>query len=105
MPVQVQLSTTNAISFEDFDDDGISDILIGGNFYDSKPEVGRYDASYGSLLIGDGKGGFKLMPPAQSGLILDGQVRGITTVQTAEGYNVVVVNNDDYAQMFVKKEY
>jgi hypothetical protein len=104
LPRQVQFSSTNAISIDDYNGDGKTDVLLAGNFYKSKPEVGRYDASYGSLLIGDGDGGFELMPVAQSGLKLDGQVRGIARVKTAEGYNIVVVNNDDYAQMFTKRE-
>ena len=100
LPVQAQLSTTHAISIEDYNGDGINDILLAGNFYDSKPEVGRYDASYGSLLIGDGNGGFDLMPVAESGLKLDRQVREIANIHTVNGPKIVVLNNDDYLQMF-----
>ncbi len=47
-----------AIAVNDFDKDGNTDIIMGGNFYESKPEVGIYDASYGVFLKGDGKGNF-----------------------------------------------
>jgi hypothetical protein len=104
LPEQVQYSTSNAISIEDYNGDNIADILIGGNFYDAKPEVGRYDASYGCLLIGDGTGSFKFMPPALSGLVLDRQVRSIARIKTSDGYKILVANNDDYAQMFEKRE-
>ena len=42
---------------------------MGGNFYQSKPEVGIYDASYGVLLKGDGKGNFTAVNEKQSGII------------------------------------
>jgi hypothetical protein len=38
------------IVVNDFDKDGNADIIMGGNFYESKPEVGIYDASYGIFL-------------------------------------------------------
>ena len=58
LPIAAQLSPMYGIAAEDFDKDGNIDILMGGNFYQSKPEAGIYDASYGILLKGDGKGNF-----------------------------------------------
>jgi hypothetical protein len=98
--MQVQFSSTFAISVEDFNGDNLPDILLGGNMYQSKPEMGRYDASYGSLLAGDGSGSFELVPPTESGLKIDKAVRGICNVATPYGDRVVVVNNDDFPQLF-----
>jgi hypothetical protein len=100
LPMQVQFSSTFAISVEDFNGDNLPDILLGGNMYQSKPEMGRYDASYGSLLAGDGSGSFELVPPTESGLKIDKAVRGICNVATPYGDRVVVVNNDDFPQLF-----
>src|SRR5258708_21647795 len=58
LPGEAQFSPVYGILPGDFDGDGKLDLLVGGNFYESKPEVGIYDASYGLLLKGDGKGGF-----------------------------------------------
>src|SRR3978361_841228 len=58
LPVEAQFSVMYGISVNDYDGDGKQDILLGGNFYQSKPEAGIYDASYGVLLKGDGKGNF-----------------------------------------------
>ncbi len=102
LPMQVQFSNTYAISVEDYDNDGFPDILFGGNMYESKPEMGRYDASYGSLLLGNGKGGFRLMPVVDSGLKIDGPVRVIRKVSTPHGDRIVVANNNDNAQIFRK---
>ncbi len=61
----------------DLDGDGFLDLIIGGNEFDVKLKFGRYDSSQGAVLLGDGKGGFKYLNPAQSGLSLKGQIRAI----------------------------
>lgn len=58
LPVQAQLSPMYGIATEDFDKDSNVDISMGGNFYQGQPQVGIYDASYGVLLKGNGKGDF-----------------------------------------------
>ena len=50
LPIESQVSNIYAIATNDFDNDGDQDIVMGGNLYSVKPEVGRYDASYGSYL-------------------------------------------------------
>lgn len=100
LPMQVQFSNTYAILVDDYNDDAIPDILFGGNMYESKPEMGRYDASYGSLLLGDGEGGFNLLPVPESGLKIDRAVREIRKVATPLGDRIVVANNNNYVQVF-----
>jgi hypothetical protein len=81
LPIDAQLSMTYAIAVEDFDQDGNPDIILGGNLYSVKPEVGRYDASYGAFLKGDGKGNFVAVPSRKSGLFLDGEIRDLTVIE------------------------
>ncbi len=85
LPAEAQYAPVYAISVDDFDGDGIKDILLGGNFYRSKPEVGIYDASYGLLLKGDGKGGFLAVPPRRFGPPVKGETKDIVRVRTAKG--------------------
>ena len=75
LPNAAQQSPVYAISVQDFDGDGHQDLLLGGNLYGAKPEVGRYDASYGTLLRGDGQGNFKAVRSLESGLRLEGEIR------------------------------
>jgi len=60
------------------------------------PLEGRYDASYGLLLHGDGRGGFAAVDMEQSGLAIDGQVRHMALLKRANGDRLIVVarNND-----------
>ena len=45
----------NAILCEDLDEDGVLDLLLAGNEYQADVMIGRYDASYGCFLKGDGQ--------------------------------------------------
>jgi len=100
LPTEAQLSTVAGIKAGDFDHDGFQDLLIGGNFYQSKPEAGIYDASYGLLLKGDGKGGLTPVPAARSGFFVKGVVRDIATLKTKHQPIIIVAKNNDSIQLF-----
>ena len=102
LPLEVQLSPVYAIYADDLDADGHQDLLLGGNLYRSKPEVGRYDASYGSCLLGDGQGGFTTIKPEHTGIFLNGEVRDIAKISTKEGEKIVVSRNNDKAVLLQK---
>jgi len=95
LPTEAQLSPTYAIAAGDFDKDGNIDILMGGNFYQSKPEVGIYDASYGTLLKGDGKGNFVAVPAQQSGISIRGAVRDMAILKIQKKRIVLIAKNTD----------
>jgi hypothetical protein len=95
LPVEAQLAPVNAVVAADFDRDGHLDLLLAGNFFGVPPSQGRYDASHGVLLRGDGHGRFVSMDAPHSGLEIDGQVRRMRTVRTPTGPLVAVARNDD----------
>jgi hypothetical protein len=95
-----RFSPVYAVEAGDFSSDGNSDLLLGGNLYNVKPEVGRYDASYGSFLAGDGKGGFGNIPAKESGFRLEGEIRDIMEISTARGRIIVVGRSNDHLQVF-----
>ncbi len=103
LPVEAQFSVVYAISVDDFNHDGHVDIVLGGNLYSVKPEMGRYDAGYGTFLRGDGKGNFTSVPAKESGLFLDGEVRDMTTLDVAgKKYLVATRNNNSMVTLKVK---
>ena len=75
LPTEAQFSPVYGILADDFNQDGHVDLLLGGNFYRSKPEIGIYDASYGLTLQGDGTGQFAVVK--RSGFFVRGEVRDI----------------------------
>lgn len=58
LPNEVQYSPVYAIGCTDVNGDCFQDLIFGGNLYGVQPEVGRYDASYGNILMNNGKGHF-----------------------------------------------
>ena len=61
----------------------------------AKPEVGRYDASYGLLLTGDGKDNFTPVSASESGIRMDGEVRDIISLSSAKKSLILVSRNND----------
>lgn len=102
LPSEVQFSTMNSLVSHDFDGDKKPDLLIGGNFYDCNIQMGRYDASYGTLLINQGKGQFKTMHNRQINLILEGQIRNLRMIQFKEYTLILAARNNEGLQILKK---
>jgi hypothetical protein len=95
LPIEAQFSPVFAILVDDLDKDGDIDLLLGGNLYRVKPEVGRYDASYGTFLKGDGRGNFKTVLNRDCGLMIDGEVRDIKRIKVGKDNLIIVARNND----------
>lgn len=103
---QAQVSPVTAILPMDFTGDGKLDLLLAGNFYDVLPEVVRYDALYGLLLKGDGKGNFIPVEATESGMNMKGQVRHLRGIQQKNGdLLVIAAKNDQPAQVWKVKNH
>jgi hypothetical protein len=77
LPVQAQFSPVFTITALDYDGDGKEDLLLCGNINHARLRFGKYDANYGVLLRGDGKGGFRYIDQVHSGFHLRGDVRSV----------------------------
>ena len=100
LPDQAQLSPIFGILIQDFDEDGKEDVLLGGNFFRSKPEVGIYAANYGVYLKGDGKGRFTSIPSQQSGFFVRGEIRDIKKLTINGASTVLVGRNNESPKWF-----
>ena len=80
LPVQAQFSPVYTISTLDYDRDGNEDLLLCGNISHTRIRLGKYDANYGVLLKGDGKGHYTYVPQLKSGFKLWGDVRSVLTI-------------------------
>ncbi|GHB60125.1 VCBS repeat-containing protein [Persicitalea jodogahamensis] len=80
LPLEAQFSPVFAVASLDYDKDGKKDLILGGNTSQGRLRLGKYDANYGLLLKGDGKGNFTTIPQKQSGFRLTGDVRSILSI-------------------------
>jgi len=95
LPDQAQISCINGIVPYDYNDDGNLDILVAGNMYGSEIETPRNDASYGCLLLGDGKGNFSTLSVSESGVFIKGDTKGIEKIKSKNGLFIIAANNSD----------
>ena len=102
LPVEAQFAPVYASVAEDFTGDGRIDLLVAGNFSGVTPLYGRYDASYGLLLRGDGAGAFFPVDMAESGVLLRGEVRDLKPLRSANGDQLIVVARNDSTVQVVR---
>jgi hypothetical protein len=76
LPAEAQFAPASAVSVADFDGDGRPDLFLGQNLTGIHPDAVRQDAGLGLLLRGDGRGGFRPVRSADSGLRIHGDQRG-----------------------------
>jgi hypothetical protein len=79
---EAQLFPVFAIEVMDMNEDGLKDILLGGNLYEAHITYGRYDAGYGLFLKGGKNMNFESIPFRESGVILKGEIRDIKFLNT-----------------------
>lgn len=102
LPLEAQLAPIFAGTAVDYNQDGETDLLLAGNFYDVLPEIGRYDANRGLTLQREVGGQFGSVAPSRSGFIVTGQVRKMRLVRGANGRRMVVLaKNNDRTQLFL----
>jgi hypothetical protein len=95
LPAAAQFAPVFSILVLQTDSDDSPEILLGGNFYRSKPEIGMYDASYGLLLdVGEDR----LITPVKgtkSGVNLAGEIRDMLLIDWKHKPTVLVARNND----------
>ncbi|HMH32970.1 MAG TPA: VCBS repeat-containing protein [Puia sp.] len=80
LPAQAQFSPVYTITALDYDKDGKEDLLLCGNINHARLRFVKYDANYGILLKGDGKGNFSYVNQQQSGFNLRGDIRSVINI-------------------------
>ncbi len=96
LPREAQMFPIFSFVVQDVNKDGHVDILAVGNWFAVQPDLGRQDAGYGLVLLGDGSGIFSPLNPGDSGFWVTGEGRDMKVVSTANGEKSILVsrNND-----------
>jgi enediyne biosynthesis protein E4 len=80
LPTLAQASPIYAIHVQDFNNDGIKDLILAGNESNFRIRIGKTDANMGLILLGQKDKSFKPIPQNQAGLYLRGDVRDILQI-------------------------
>jgi hypothetical protein len=101
LPREAQIAPVYGLLAGDFDRDGKLDVLLAGNLAGVQPAFGAMMASYGLLLLGDGRGGFSPVRATDSGFFVPGQARDIQRLRTRRG-DLYIVARDNDRPLFVR---
>ncbi len=101
LPTEAQLSSINGSITKDFTGDGLLDILIAGNMFETEAETSRADASIGLLLKNEGDFTFKSVNVSKTGFFAPGDVKDIKMAKAKDGsVNILVANNNGPLESF-----
>jgi hypothetical protein len=100
LPAHAQRSAVNGIVVLDIDGDGNKDIVTAGNMYETEVETSRHDASIGTVLKGDGKGGFKALPATATGFVASGDVKDLALIKGKNAVYFAVTRNNGKMLMY-----
>ncbi|WP_153799901.1 VCBS repeat-containing protein [Foetidibacter luteolus] len=102
LPIEAQFSRVYGAVADDFDKDGIKDILISGNFFPYRVQLGRCDAGLGMLLKGNRDKTFTAVDPTLSGCYADGDIRAMDTLKNKSGDTLIIIGKNDAAVQVLK---
>jgi len=75
LPSEAQYSPVYSMEVWDVNKDGHQDLLLFGNNSFAKLRLGKFDANYGQVFLGNGKGDFNYLSQSQSGFNITGDIR------------------------------
>ena len=94
LPFMAQLSPTFSIISDDINNDGVMDLILGGNLSKVKPEFGPNSSSYSTLLLGTKDKRFKYVNSKLSGLFISGEIRDLDKIKiNSKDSYIFAVNN------------
>jgi len=101
LPIKAQISPVHGMLVRDVNCDGNLDVICVSNFFGSEVRTGRYDASNGMCMVGDGLGDFNILQPNESGFLSSGDSRALIGVD-AEDQSLVIAFSNKAAINFFK---
>jgi hypothetical protein len=88
---------------KDVDKDGNKDIIVTGNCYPMRVQIGPLDAGIGIVLKGNGKGDFRPVGYDQTNLYVAGDVRSMIEVKTNNSDLLMTAKSNSEVQVITVK--
>jgi enediyne biosynthesis protein E4 len=106
LPRLAQIGPIFGVVVGDFDGDGHLDLYGVQNSYAPTPAIGRFDGGLSVWLRGDGRGGFMVVPPRESGLVAPGDAKALvlTDVDDDGWPDLLVSRNQATTLVFLRSD-
>ena len=77
LPIEAQFAAVYGVAAGDLDGDGRIDLLLNHGSWPTDSDIGGHHAGLGLLCLGEGRGTFRVLSAAESGLRIPGEGRGL----------------------------
>src|SRR5690606_18919281 len=97
LPRIAQVAPAFGVVLTELNGDDACDLYLAQNFFTPQLETGRMDGGISLLLDGRGDGSFEAVDPAQSGLVVPGDAKGLATLDLDGDHRhdlLLGINND-----------
>ncbi len=95
LPIEAQFAPVYGILAEDLNFDGLLDLILVGNSYNTEVVYGRYDASIGTVLLNKGGTSFEVVDPTSSGFKALGDSKSMVRLDSYNGQSLVLVGKNN----------
>lgn len=95
LPPEAQMIPVFDVVPTDLNQDGLEDLILAGNIYETEVETPRLDALSGTTLLSKGDGTYEVLPHIRSGLYLRGNTKSLLPYREAGALWILVGRNDD----------
>lgn len=102
LPLEAQTAPLFGMLSDDYNSDGNPDLLVVGNYFSTTVSDGRYDASIGLFLAGNGKGEFSPVPGRESGFFADGDAKAMAELVMKDGSSLILVARNSDSLKVIK---
>ena len=104
LPIEAQEFPILDAAELDVNRDGVQDIIVAGNIYQTEVETPRLDSGNGLVLIADGDGSYKPMKLNDSGLSLPGDVKSLAKLASKDGNTYLLAGKNQGLLQIMKFE-
>lgn len=96
LPWEAQLAPVQGMAAVDLTGDGLCDLACVQNSYAPAPFLGRFAGGLGVVLVNEGRGEFRAIPPDASGFVVEGDAKAlVTTDLDADGWPDFAASRND----------
>ena len=99
LPAYAQLSTANSLISKDVDGDGNNDIILAGNFYPMRAQLGPMDAGIGIVLKNNGNANFTPLTYDKTRLLIRGDARNMIELKSKGMDYLIIAKAGDAVQV------